>query len=68
MKAVKIFVAVGAILIILLLTILLFVQSPSEKLKSIKDFDSCAEAGYPVMQSNPQICKTPAGRTFTKNK
>ncbi len=67
MKAIKIFVAAGAIAIILLLTILLFVQSPREKLEIVKDFGSCAEAGYPVIQSSPQICKTPDGRTFTKN-
>lgn len=29
-------------------------------------FEDCVSAGYPVMESYPEQCKTPDGRTFTK--
>lgn len=41
---------------------------PKEKDTSkITDFDSCAAAGNPVMESYPRKCSTPEGRTFTEN-
>lgn len=32
----------------------------------IADFESCAAAGNPVMESYPEQCRTPDGRTFTR--
>ncbi len=32
----------------------------------VSDFDACADAGYPVMESYPRQCRTPDGRTFTE--
>ncbi len=37
-----------------------------KKLNSITDFESCAQAGYPVMESYPGRCITPDGRSFTQ--
>ena len=34
---------------------------------SITDFESCAAAGYPVMESYPEQCRTPDGQTFTRD-
>lgn len=31
---------------------------------SINSFDECALAGYPIMESYPEQCATPDGRTF----
>jgi len=31
---------------------------------AISNFEECAEAGYPVLQTAPRQCKTPDGRTF----
>jgi hypothetical protein len=32
----------------------------------INSFEECATAGYPVMESYPERCMTPDGRTFTR--
>lgn len=32
----------------------------------VSNFEECAEAGYPVMESYPARCSTPDGRTFTQ--
>lgn len=32
----------------------------------INNFEECAEAGYPIMESYPEQCKTPDGRTFAR--
>lgn len=34
--------------------------------QSITDFDSCAAAGYPILESYPPQCKTPDGRSFVQ--
>lgn len=36
------------------------------KEQKITDFESCARAGYPVMESYPRQCKTPSGKSFTE--
>lgn len=37
------------------------------RLRQINSFQSCAQAGFPVLQIFPPICKTSDGRTFIKN-
>lgn len=32
----------------------------------ITSFEECAEAGYPIMESYPEQCRTPSGETFTR--
>lgn len=32
----------------------------------INSFEECAAAGYPIMESYPEQCRTPDGRTFTR--
>ena len=34
--------------------------------KKITNFEECAAAGYPVMESYPRQCKTPDGRNFVE--
>lgn len=33
----------------------------------VDSFEKCVAAGYPVMESYPEQCRTPEGVTFTKN-
>lgn len=35
-----------------------------ELLKTIRNFDDCAKAGFSIMKSNPPQCATPDGRNF----
>lgn len=37
-------------------------------LKQITDYNSCVDAGFSIMKSNPPQCATPDGRTFIENK
>lgn len=37
-----------------------------ESLARITDFASCAAAGFPIMESYPERCATPDGRSFTR--
>ena len=38
-----------------------------ERSKSVHSFETCAEAGYPIMESYPEQCRTPDGRTFVRD-
>lgn len=38
----------------------------TESLSTINSFASCAAAGYPIMESYPEQCRTPDGVTFVK--
>lgn len=33
---------------------------------AVNSFEECASAGYPVLESFPEQCRTPDGRTFTR--
>ena len=37
-----------------------------QRVSQINSFDECAAAGYPIMESYPEQCRTPDGRSFTK--
>ncbi|HEX9503252.1 MAG TPA: hypothetical protein VF974_02925 [Patescibacteria group bacterium] len=45
-----------------------FITTPpgNPLISSINSFAKCAAAGYPIMQSYPEQCKTPDGLTFVK--
>ena len=38
------------------------------KAKNIDSFQACADAGYPVQESYPEVCATPDGKSFTNTK
>ena len=38
-----------------------------EQVKNINSFEECANAGYPVKMTYPEICSLPDGRTFSKS-
>lgn len=42
-------------------------RTKEERMKKINSFAECADAGYPILESYPEQCKTPDGRTFIKD-
>jgi len=49
---------VGALLVVLIN------NTEQQRMLSITNFEECAAAGYPVMESYPEQCRTPDGRLF----
>jgi hypothetical protein len=41
-------------------------SEPTPKSIIIETFEECEAAGYPILDSYPQQCQTPDGRTFTR--
>jgi hypothetical protein len=42
------------------------VADPPSAFSGIRTFEQCAAAGYPVMESYPEQCRTPDGRLFVR--
>lgn len=42
------------------------VYDPPSAFGDIRNFEECAAAGYPVMESYPEQCRTPDGRLFVR--
>lgn len=42
------------------------VPDPPSAFSGIRNFEQCAAAGYPVMESYPEQCRTPDGRLFVR--
>ncbi len=38
-----------------------------QEMYGISTFEECKRAGYPIMESSPEQCATPDGRTFTND-
>lgn len=51
---------------ILIAGTLFFFLKKEDSVSNIKSFEDCAEAGYPILESYPEQCRTPDGRTFVK--
>ncbi len=43
-----------------------YFKGKSNNLQAINSFEECAAAGYPVIESYPERCNTPDGRSFTR--
>lgn len=39
----------------------------NSRISQINSFTDCKNAGYPIMESYPEQCRTPDGRTFVNN-
>ena len=50
--------------VIAALLVSLSANTERQRIASITNFDECAAAGYPIMESYPERCATPDGRTF----
>lgn len=58
---------IGLALVLLIVGGLLYALAKNieeQKVLSISSFEECAAAGYPIMESFPEQCRTPDGRTF----
>jgi hypothetical protein len=52
----------GAIMVVVLIAIIVGLRSrPAE----VDGYGDCRNAGYPVEESYPEVCRTPDGRRFT---
>lgn len=38
---------------------------PAQQSAGIESYEDCVAAGYPVQESNPPVCVTPDGTSFT---
>ncbi|MBI2607360.1 MAG: hypothetical protein HYW51_00870 [Candidatus Doudnabacteria bacterium] len=55
------------ILIVIAGLLLYFVPKTTKPIiEEVVDFETCADAGYPIAESFPRQCVTPAGRTFVE--
>jgi len=50
-----------------MIAVLMYLRVGRESLPGINSFAECVVAGYPVMESYPQQCKTPDGKTFVED-
>ncbi|KKP41572.1 MAG: Periplasmic ligand-binding sensor protein [Parcubacteria group bacterium GW2011_GWA2_33_14] len=62
-KIISIIILVVFIIAILIGVIFVF---QNNKIAVINSFEECALAGYPIMESYPEQCKTPDGRNFIR--
>ena len=65
MHSKSIYLYIGLIVIVALAGYM-FSRSRNVVAPVVDSFQSCADAGYPVMESYPRQCKTPDGRTYAE--
>lgn len=51
---------------LLIVGILIWQLKSKEAMQNINSYEDCVAAGYPIMESYPERCSTPDGRTFTR--
>src|SRR3989344_764356 len=54
------------VVLIILLAIIGYVFITNFSPSTVTNFESCAAAGYPVMESYPRQCRTASGKTFVE--
>ena len=57
-----------ALLIAATFLVSLSANTERQRIASITNFDECAAAGYPIMESYPEQCAVPDGRTFVNER
>lgn len=64
----KVFVisAIGLSIILLVVVLIFWKSQNNSNNQAINSFEECAKAGYPIMESYPEQCRTPDGKTFTR--
>ena len=60
---------VSGIALVVIVGVFIIISHPWQKSPSIQvsSFEECKNAGYPIMESYPEQCRTPDGKTFTEN-
>ncbi len=54
------------VIVIMLILGIIVIPQIEEQSSSIQSYEDCVQAGYPVLQSYPLICRTDEGRDFPK--
>ena len=57
---------IGLSIILLVIGFFLWKSQSNSNIKVFNSFEDCAKAGYPIMESFPEQCRVPGGKTFTK--
>lgn len=52
--------------VVLIVGMVIFFSASETRAPVIANFTECVAAGYPVLESYPEQCRTPDGRTFIK--
>ncbi|PIP55521.1 MAG: hypothetical protein CO183_00815 [Candidatus Zambryskibacteria bacterium CG_4_9_14_3_um_filter_42_9] len=63
----KIYLGVAVLIIVAVGFYLAYDWRQESQLSLITNFEECAAAGYPVMESYPEQCRTPDGRLFVRD-
>lgn len=63
-QSLLVFVAAFVVIIAIIVAVL---ARNAQQLNDIDSYQECAAAGYPIMESYPERCSTPDGRTFTNS-
>lgn len=59
-------ILIAVALLIILAGFYFYYDNKSTTALSVSSFEDCAKAGYPIMESYPEQCRTPDGRTFVR--
>ncbi|TSC67950.1 MAG: hypothetical protein G01um101466_596 [Parcubacteria group bacterium Gr01-1014_66] len=65
-KYILIAVAVGSVVAGIGVWMKMLKKIDTEPISEITDFLSCEEAGYPIQENAPRVCRTPDGRVFVE--
>jgi len=65
MKQKKTIIIIVASLLVILGGTLFWYNTYNQKNKNVHNYEECVAAGYPVMESYPEQCAVPGGKTFT---
>ena len=61
-------IAIAVVLLIIAGLLVSFADNTREqRMLSVNSFEECAAAGYSIMESYPEQCRTPDGRTFVND-
>lgn len=61
-KTIKILAGVVIAAFLVIIVVILYFRNGG----TIDNFEKCAAAGYPILDSYPEQCRTPEGKSFTK--
>lgn len=63
----QLLVAIVVLVVLSALWLVFSTLAQNQRVAAISTFNECARAGYPIMESYPEQCATPDGRTFVND-